>query len=131
MVEPDRPRSSAGGSSPSLRSRLDCRGRRANGGQTHDPLQHQSEGATMTSYRNKYLEMLKAENSGKAPTPGAAKTDKSPLDTPFDSFDSTQDRPVSDFSPLTMPKGSPAVSARAAAGGSSGAGLSSIRTMIP
>ena len=61
----------------------------------------------MTSYRNKYLEMLKAENSGKAPTPGTAKTDKSPLDTPFDSFDSTQDRPVSDFSPPYDAEGVP------------------------
>jgi hypothetical protein len=40
----------------------------------------------MTSYRNKYLEMLKAENSGKAPTQRTLKTFK----TSFEGFEGNQ-----------------------------------------
>ena len=57
----------------------------------------------MTSYRNKYLEMLKAENSGKAPTQRTLKTFK----TSFEGFEGNQDRPVSEFSPPYDAEGVP------------------------
>ena len=81
----------------------------------------------MTSYRNKYLELLKTD-FGKKPLP-----QEPPKLTKINSvsFVSSQDRPVQKFHPLTMPKGSPAAYARPVTGGSSGAGPNSIKTTIP
>ena len=64
----------------------------------------------MTSYRNKYLEMLKTD-FGKKPLPEELpKLTKPPLRSSlnnFVSFVSSQDRPVSDFSPPLDAEGVP------------------------
>ena len=81
----------------------------------------------MTSYRNKYLEMLKTD-FGKKPLP---KEPSKPSKFNFEVLRVRRIGPFQIFHPLTMPRGSPAVSARAVTGGSSGAVPSSTRTMIP
>jgi hypothetical protein len=58
----------------------------------------------MTSYRNKYLEMLKTDLA-KAPTKEPPKLTKAPWS--LVSFVSSQDRPVSDFSPPYDAEGVP------------------------
>ena len=81
VVEPERPRAGPGGLRPTLRPRLDCRRgkeepRRR---QTNHSLPNQPEGTSMTSYRNKYLEMLKTD-FGKKPLPEEpSKPSKPPL----------------------------------------------------
>jgi hypothetical protein len=56
----------------------------------------------MTGYRNKYLEMLKAEKSKKHPGKEPSKPSKIALRSSpyiFEGFEGTPDRPVSDFTP--------------------------------
>ena len=76
LVEPERSGTGPGGPKSTLRPRLDCcRGNGEPGpGQANHPLQHQPEGPAMTGYRNKYLEMLKAEKSKKPPGDEPSKT---------------------------------------------------------
>ena len=57
----------------------------------------------MTSYRNKYLEMLKTD-FGKKPLP---KEPSKLQNSYFEGFEGTQDRPVSDFSPPYDAEGVP------------------------
>ena len=57
----------------------------------------------MTSYRNKYLEMLKTD-FGKKPLPEEPPKLTKPISV---SFVSSQDRPVSDFSPPYGCRGRP------------------------
>ena len=79
----------------------------------------------MSGYRNKYLEMLKAENSEKPLGQELPKLTKGG----FVGFVSSQDRPVSDFTPPYDAEGVPCGGAPVASKGSSGGGPSSIRTM--
>ena len=65
----------------------------------------------------------------KAPTRGTVKTLQKSILSGFERL--RRIGPFQNFHPLTMPRASPAASARAVAGGSSGAGPSSTRTMIP
>jgi hypothetical protein len=57
----------------------------------------------MTSHRNPYLEMLKAENSEKA----IGQEPSKPSKPTFEGFEGTQDRPVSAFSPPYDAEGVP------------------------
>ncbi len=103
LVQPSRPRPSSGWSKPALRPRLDCGGGAENRRAPNHPLSDQPEGIKMSERRNKYLDQLKAQFPETCPGSELPKLPKGG----FDSFDSSQHRPISEFSPPLDADGEP------------------------
>ena len=81
----------------------------------------------MSSYRNKYLDMLRAKEGKK----GLSDEPSKPSKFNFEGFEGTQHGRISEISPPLDAEGVPCGGAQNATRASSGGGLSSTRTTTP